>query len=128
MDNIADMLNMVKLAGRAGKEIVVVPHSKVKAAIAECLEKEGYLKSVSKKIRNGHPILELGIIYKENAPRIADLKRVSKPSRRVYLGTKDIRTVRSGHGLLVLSTPKGILTDKQARQELVGGEALFEIW
>ena len=126
MDQIANMINMIKNASRAGHEVVVVSHSKIKFSIAECLVKEGYLKSVTKKTQKGFPIIEFGIAYTEDGePKVTGADRVSKSSCRVYKGVKDIKR---GYGLTVLSTPKGILTDKQARKEMVGGEVLFKLW
>ncbi len=122
------MVNMLKNAGRAEHEFVVVPYSKIKHAIADCLVKEGYLASVSKKMKKGFPTLELGIAYVDGKPKISEVERVSKSSCRVYKGVKDIRTTRSGYGMTVYTTPKGILTDKQARKEMVGGEVLFRMW
>ncbi len=125
MDQIANMINMIKNAGRAHHETVVVPHSKIKFSIAECLVKEGYLKSVVKKTKKGFPIMELELVYVDEAPKITGADRISKSSCRVYKGVKDIKR---GYGLTVLSTPKGILTDKQAKKEMVGGEVLFKLW
>ncbi len=126
MDQIANMINMVKNAGRAKHEFVVVPHSKVKFAIAECLVREGYLKSVAKKTKKGFPIIEVGLVYTEDGtPKITGVDRISKSSCRVYKGVKDIKRV---YGLTLLSTSKGILTEKEARKEMVGGEVLFKIW
>ena len=119
---------MMKNASLAGKESVVLPYSNMKHAIAECLKKESYITSVSKKIRKDHPVLEVELAYIDNKPKITEVERVSKQSRRVYFGVKDIHSVRNGTGLLVLSTPKGILSGKEARKEQVGGEALFRIW
>jgi small subunit ribosomal protein S8 len=126
MDQIANMINMVKNAGRARHESVIVPHSKIKFSIAECLVKEGYLKSATKKTQKGFPVIELGLIYTEDGtPKITDVDRISKSSCRVYKGVKDIKR---NYGLTVLSTPKGILTDQQARKAMVGGEVLFRLW
>jgi small subunit ribosomal protein S8 len=126
MDQIANMINMVKNAGRAGHEFVVVPHSKIKFSIAECLVREGFLKSVTKKTKKGFPIIELGLIYSEDGtPKVTGADRISKSSCRVYKGVKEIKR---GYGLTVLSTPKGILTDKQAKKEMVGGEVLFKLY
>ena len=126
MDQIANMINMVKNAGRAEHEFVTVPHSKIKFSIAECLVKEGFLKSVTKKTKKGFPIIELGLIYAEDGtPKITGADRISKSSCRVYKGVKEIKR---GYGLTVLSTPKGILTDKQAKKEMVGGEVLFKLY
>lgn len=129
MDQIANMMNMIKNASIARHEFVVVPHSKIKFAIAECLVKEGYIKSATKKTKKGFPALEIGLSYNEDgAPKVAGVERVSKSSCRVYKGVKEIKPTRNGFGLTVLSTPKGILTDKQARKEMVGGEVLFKLW
>ena len=93
------------------------------------MAKEGYLKDVTKKTKKGFPIIELGLVYEEDGtPKVTGTDRVSKSSCRVYKGVKDIKTTRNGYGLTVLSTPKGILTDKQARREMVGGEVLFKLW
>ena len=112
----------------AGKESVLLPYSKMKNAIAECLKKEGYIMSVAKKVRKDQPVLELELIYLGEKPKISEVERISKQSKRVYFKMKDIHKVRNGSGLLVLSTPKGILSGKDARHEQVGGEALFRIW
>ena len=119
---------MLKNASLAGKSTVSFPYSKMKNAIAECLKKEGYLSQVSKKAKKGFPTLEVELVYVDKNPKIAEVERVSKQSRRVYFSMKDIHSVRNGSGLLVLSTPKGILSGKEARKEQVGGEALFKIW
>lgn len=128
MDQIANMLISIKNGGMANKESVLFPYSKLKNAIALCLEKEGYISSVAKKTKKGIPMLEVGLVYVDKAPKVKEVERVSKQSRRVYFGVKDIHTVRNSSGLLVLSTPKGILSGKEARKEQVGGEALFKIW
>lgn len=122
------MLIMIKNASLAGKETVAFPYSKMKLAIAECLKKEGYIGDVSKKVKKDQPVIEAVLLYTDKKPRITEVERVSKQSRRVYMGMSDIHTVKGGSGLLVLSTPKGILSGKNARKEQVGGEALFKIW
>ena len=128
MDQIANMINMIKNGGRAEHESVTVPYSKIKESIANCLMKEGYLSSVSKKTSKGFPILELGLVYVDGTPKVTGVERVSKSSCRVYKGMKEIKPTRNGYGVMVLTTPKGILTDKQARKEMVGGEVLFKLW
>jgi len=122
------MIIIMKNGSLAGKESVSFSYSKMKNAIGECLVKAGYVKQVSKKIKKGQPILEVELIYIDKKPRITEVERISKQSRRVYFGMKDIHSVRNGSGLLVLSTPKGILSGKEARKEQVGGEALFRLW
>jgi small subunit ribosomal protein S8 len=128
MDPISNMIIMIKNASLAGKESVSFPYSKMKNAIAECLKKEGYAKQVSKKTKKGFPVLEVELVYNNKTPKITEVERISKQSRRVYFQMKDIHSVRNGSGMLVLSTPKGILSGKEARKEQVGGEALFKVW
>lgn len=127
-DPISNMLIVIKNASRAKKPIASFPHSKMKQSILDCLAKQGFIKSVTKKSQKGFPVLEIELLYENNTPRIHDLKRISKSSLRVYKNIKELRPVRQGFGATVLSTPKGILTDKEAKKEHVGGEALFEIW
>ncbi len=119
---------MLKNASLAGKDSVSVPFSKMKNSIAVCLKQEGYIIDFSKKVKKGIPVLEMDLSYVDKKPKITEVERISKQSRRVYFGVKEIHSVRSGSGLLVMSTPKGILSGKQARKEQVGGEALFKIW
>lgn len=128
MDHVANMLTSIKNGGQAKKELVHVPYSQFKASIANLLFSKGFIKSYAKKDRKTGPVLEIGIHYVNGKPRVNDAQRVSKLSRRLYMGVKDLKPVRQGHGSLVLSTPKGILTDEDARKEQVGGEALFKIW
>jgi len=128
MDTISNMLIMLKNGNLAGKESVLFPASKLKSAILECLKREGYVADFTPKMRKELPFLEVKLVYVDKKPRITQVERISKQSRRVYFGVKDIHKIRNGSGLLVLSTPKGILGGKDARKEQVGGEALFKIW
>jgi small subunit ribosomal protein S8 len=129
MDKIANMIITMKNASMVSKDHVVVPFSAMKYAIAQCLKEHGFVGAVSKKTeKNNIPVIEIGLLYKDGVAKIQDVVRISKSSRRVYMGVSDLRPVKNGHGLTILSTPKGILSDKQAKKELVGGEALFKIW
>ncbi|OGD69455.1 30S ribosomal protein S8 [Candidatus Campbellbacteria bacterium RIFCSPLOWO2_01_FULL_34_15] len=129
MDKISNLIINIKNAGNVEKEHASVPFSNFRMEIALLLKKEGYLKDVVKKGKKPKFTIEMEIAFKEDGtPRVEDVKRVSKPSKRIYFGAKDIRPVKGGRGILVLSTPKGILTDRQARKENVGGEVLFKIW
>lgn len=129
MDKISNLIINIKNAGAVGKEFASVPHSKYKEEIAELLKREGYIKSVAKKGKKVKKTLEIGLLYDTKGNhKIKGVERVSKPSKRVYFGVSEINPVKYGHGIMVLSTPKGILTDKVARKEKVGGEALFKIW
>lgn len=124
-DPISDLLVRLQNASRVGKTHVLVPFSRMKMAVAEVLAKEGYVaEGVAKKNFSLH----IPLNYKDGRPAIEGIKRLSKPSRRTYLGVRDVRPVKRGHGLLVLSTPKGVMSGAQAREARVGGEALFEIW
>ncbi|HVV15139.1 MAG TPA: 30S ribosomal protein S8 [Candidatus Paceibacterota bacterium] len=125
-DPIADFLVRIRNASMARKESVVVPASKMTRALSEVLEREGYIGAVDKRAKNN--LLSIMLVYKGGRPAIGGAKRISKPSRRMYMGVRDVQPVKRGHGLLVLSTPEGILTGKEARAKRVGGEALFEIW
>jgi small subunit ribosomal protein S8 len=127
MDTLANMLVSIKNAGLVRKASVTIPHSKMKESVLELLKKEGYIKTyhVTAGVK---PTVEIVIEYKGKLPRISGVTRVSKNSKRVYKGVKDITPVKYGHGLAVFSTPKGIMTDKEARKEMVGGEVLFTIW
>ena len=128
MDKIADMLIAIKNAGNAGKETLSLPYSHYKADIARALFGEGYIKSYSQKKMKKGDQLEIDIMYKKDgSPRITEVKRISKPSRRLYTGVKGIYSVKQGFGSLFLSTPKGIMTGEKARKEMVGEEMLFEI-
>lgn len=127
-DPIADFIIQLKNASMARKPSVVLPYSEMKFTIAEILNKEGFLKSVSKKGKKIKKYLEMDLLYKEDRPRIKGVRRISKPGRRVYKKSSELRPVRQGTGLLLLSTPSGVMTNRTARESKVGGEALFEIW
>jgi len=128
MDKIANMLITLKHGGIAGKTTVAVPYSGYKASIAKVLLDKGYIKSFEKKSRETGDLLEMTVAYTNDQPRISGVKRISKSSRRVYMPVKNIKNVKFGFGMVVLSTPKGILAGQDAQKEQVGGEVLFEIW
>ena len=128
MDSIANMIIGIKNAGNAGKESVALPYSKLKEAIANVLLKENYIKSVSKKKRLNNKMLEIGILYADDKPKVQGVQRISKFSKRVYQKSSLLKPFKSGYGKVILSTNKGILTDRQAAKEKVGGEAMFKIW
>lgn len=128
MDKTSNLLISIKNGGRAKKATIMVPFSNFTGEIAKTLFNSGYIASYAKKSRKNGDMLEVGISYAGDMPRVTDVKRVSKLSRRVYCGVHDIKSIKNGRGLLVLSTPKGIMTGDEARKAHVGGEALFEIW
>lgn len=127
-DPVSDLLIRLKNANRAGKSETAVPHSKLRAAILELLEREGYVTGVTKKGKKIKKTLEVVLVYKDKRPAITGVKRISRPSRRVYLRRDEIHPVKFGQGIMVVSTPKGLLTDRDARKSRVGGEAMFQIW
>ncbi|MBI5005363.1 MAG: 30S ribosomal protein S8 [Candidatus Lloydbacteria bacterium] len=128
MDQIANMLTHIQNAGLVGKPSVQVSYSKLKYAIALVLAKAGYIKSAAVLGKKARKLIVIELAYIGTAPRIHGAKRVSKLSQRAYKGFRELSSVRQGYGMSVLSTPKGILSDKEARTEKVGGEVLFQIW
>lgn len=127
-DPIADMLTQLKNASRAGKESVVLPSSNLKYEIAKVLEREGYLKSIARRGKKVKKYLYCELAYEGKAPKINEVKRISKPSRRVYIKSSELKPVRQGYGLAVISTPAGLKTEREAKKEKVGGEILFTLW
>ena len=127
-DPIGDLLVRLKNARMVRQVSATMPYSRMKADVASVLERAGYIEEVKEKGKIARQ-LEITLKYAESGrPAIVGAKRISKPSRRMYLGMREIRPVKRGHGLLVLSTPQGILSGKEAREKKVGGEVLFEIW
>ncbi len=129
-DPVADMLTRVRNASNAKFEWVDVPYAKLKWAVARILEEEGYVRSTEKRQSdNSVPMIRLYLKYdKDKQGAIFGLKRVSKSSRRTYVNKDQIPRVRGGLGTAIISTSKGVLTDKQARKEGIGGEVLCFIW
>ena len=129
MDPISDMLIRLKNAQAVKHESVEVPHSKLKAEILSVLEKNGYVGEVQKKGKKVKKFLAVTLLYgQDGVGRIGGLERVSKLSRRVYKKFSELRPVRQGKGILVVSTSKGLKTDLEAKKEKIGGEVLFKIW
>ena len=128
-DPIADMLTRIRNAGSARHANALCPSSRQKLAIATVLQRAGFLDSVVVEERDGHPNLVLGIRYDEaGRPLIDGIQRISKPGRRVYVGKGELPRVRNGLGVAVISTSRGVLSDREAREQNVGGELLCEVW
>jgi len=128
-DPFADMLTRIRNAGRAKHKSVDIPGSQMKTALAGVLKEEGFIRNFKFIKDNKQGVLRVYLKYEQNDRHVIyGVKRVSKPSRRVYVGSKDIKPVLNGLGISVLSTSKGLLTDKQARNENIGGEVLCAIW
>jgi small subunit ribosomal protein S8 len=127
-DPVGDFVVQIMNAGAVRKEAVSVPYSKLKHAIAEKLVEVGYLKSATKHGKKVKKTLDVELVYEEGAHSIRGIQRISKPGRRMYVGSADIHPVKFGKGKLMLSTPAGIITGEEARKQHLGGEQLFIIW
>lgn len=127
-DPIADFLTAIRNAANARKTDVTVPSSKLKVAIAEILKREGYIGEFEVQEDNKQNRLKISLRYYERERVFQVLERVSKPGRRVYVGKTDVQRVLGGLGVSVLSTPRGVLTDREARRQGVGGELLLRVY
>ncbi len=128
-DPIADMLTRIRNANSAKHKTVDVPASKMKTAIAEILFKEGYIKSFEVISNENQGIIRITLKYDEKGTRVIDgIKRISKPGLRVYAGKDELPKVLNGLGIAIISTSKGLKTDKEARSEGMGGEVLAYVW
>ena len=128
-DPIGDMLTRIRNAQLRGKSTVLTPASKMRERVLGVLADEGYIRGFESVTgKDGHPAIEISLKYFDGAPVIREMKRVSKPGRRVYLGVKDIPSVRQGLGVSIVSTPKGVMSDASARSQNVGGEVLCTIF
>lgn len=132
MDPIADMITRITNAQAARKPTVVVPFSGVKLAIAELLARQGYVASAERGKRKARTaevdVIELTLKYTDGSGAISGTRLISKPSRHMYSKASQLRPVRSGYGVAVITTPAGIMTNVEARKARTGGEVLFEIW
>ena len=129
MDFTANALTSIRNAQAVSKEKVKIPFNSLVWNILKVLEKKTFVEEVTKKGRNLNKFIELKIKYEESGePFIRALKMVSKPGQRIYIGSKDIRQVRNGYGIIVISTPKGVMTGQEARKNNLGGEILCKIW
>ena len=126
-DPIADMLTRIRNAQMVQKVSVTMPASKLKTAIAEVLKTEGYIESFAIRGEAAKPQLEIALKYYAGKPVIEHIERVSRPGLRVYKGRHDIPNVKNGLGVAIVTTPKGVMTDRKARQSGIGGEVLYYV-
>lgn len=126
-DYITDIIIRLRNANQTKKVTVTFPYSSLGMAIAEALNKLGYVGAISRKGKRARSI-EVALIYEKDLPKISGVKRLSKQSKRVYSGAKDIKSVMNGFGKAIVSTPKGVMSGDEAKKAMVGGELLFEIW
>ena len=127
-DRVSNLIIRLKNASLSDHKIVSFPYSKLNHSILEVLKKEKFITDFEKEGKGLGKKLIITLAYNNKVPVISDLKRVSKQSRRVYLGYRDIKPVKSGYGISVISTPEGVMSDKEAKKKKLGGEELFKIW
>ena len=128
-DPLGDMLTRIRNAQMRGKSTVMTPASTLRASVLEVLLSEGYIRGYERApTANGQGECSISLKYYEGAPVIREVKRVSRPGRRVYMGVKDIPSVRNGLGVSIVSTPKGVMSDANARAANVGGEVLCTVF
>ena len=128
-DPIGDMLTRIRNAQMRGKSSTLTPASKLRFWVLDVLKDEGYIRGYEKTLdAKGHPAIRIDLKYYEGTPVIRELKRVSTPGRRVYMSVRDIPQVRQGLGVSIVSTPKGVMSDQNARTANVGGEVLCTVF
>ena len=128
MDPITDMLNQIRNGQAVAKTEVSVPFSELKQEIAKILVEEGFLASIKKALKKDDRILKIALKYNQNSPAILGLNRISKPGQRIYVKASEIRPVRGGRGMTIISTSKGLMTNKKAKKMRLGGEVICEVW
>ncbi len=127
-DPLGDMLTRIRNGQQAKKDSVVTPASKLRVRVLDVLKREGYIRGYSDEALAGHDGIRIELKYFEGQPAIRHVARVSKPGRRVYSGSTELPRVRNGLGIVIVSTPKGVLSDAEAREQNVGGEVLAEVF
>ena len=127
-DPLGDMLTRIRNASMRGKSKVRTPASKIRKWVLDVLQAEGYIRGYEEVTTDGHAELEIALKYFDGQPVIRELRRVSTPGRRVYSGVREIPQVRQGLGVAIVSTPKGVMSDAQARSANVGGEVLCTVF
>ena len=127
-DPLGDMLTRIRNGLQAKKDSVLTPSSKLRVRVLDVLQREGYIRGYSNEEVGGHAGLRIELKYFEGQPAIRHVARVSKPGRRVYSGSSELPRVRNGLGITIVSTPRGVLSDAEAREHNVGGEVLAEVF
>ena len=127
-DPITDMLNQIRNAEAVAKPEVLLPFSKLKNQIGLILQQEGFVADVKKVAKDKSKIMKITLKYDNGIPAIEGAKRVSKPGQRIYVKNSEIKKVRGGFGISIISTPKGLMTNLQAKKAKLGGEVMLEIW
>jgi len=128
VDPITDMLNQIRNGQAVQKPEVSIPFSRIKEEIVKILIEEGFLSNSKKVLKKDDKLLKVNLKYNQNTPAISGLKRVSKPGQRIYVKNSKIKTIKGGRGIAIISTPKGLMTNKKAKKEGLGGEIICEVW
>lgn len=128
MDPIADFLTRIKNGYRAKKSSVIIPYSRIKDDMVRILEARNFIAGVEKKGRKVRKFLEVKLRYENSSPALSNARRVSRPSRRLYLRRGEIRPVRQGFGIAIISTSRGLMTGDEAKKAGLGGEIIAEVW
>ena len=123
-----DMLSKIKNAARAKREVLFVPFSQMDFAVAKILTEGKFIKDAQKKMLGRQSVIELKLNLKDRRHAVSDFKIISTPSRHLYFGYRDLKSVKQGFGMGVLSTPKGVMSHREAKKQKMGGEYLFEVW
>ena len=127
-DPLGDLLTRIRNGQQARKDSVLTPASKLRANVLDVLQREGYIRGYSEEVLAGQKGIRIELKYFEGQPAIQHLARVSKPGRRVYSGSSELPRIRNGLGTIIVSTPRGVLSDAEAREQNVGGEVLAEVF
>lgn len=127
-DQISDMLTRIRNAQKSGKKDVLMQHSKLKLAVAQILNKKKYLGDVSIYSEGNKKYLKIQLRYENDVPAISNIKRISRQGQRIYVSRENIPVVKNGYGIAIISTSKGVMTDREAKQASVGGEIICEVW
>ena len=127
-DPLGDMLTRIRNGQQARKDSILTPASKLRANVLDVLQREGYIRGYSEEELAGQKGLRIELKYFEGQPAIQHVARVSKPGRRVYSASRELPRIRNGLGITIVSTPRGVLSDAEAREQNVGGEVLAEVF
>ena len=128
IDPIGDMLTRIRNAASNEQESVEIPASKLKEAVLNILKKEGYVGDFKTKVKQNHPVIKVNLLYKNGQSPIQHIERVSKPGLRIYSSSSRIPRVLSGFGLVILSTPQGVMSGRDAKKKGIGGEIICKVW
>ena len=126
-DPLGDMLTRIRNGQQAKKDSVLTPASTLRVRVLDVLQREGYIRGFTEVEKDGRKELDIELKYYDGSPVISEIRRISKPGRRVYSAVRDLPLVRNGLGISVLSTPKGVMSDAEARTQNVGGEILCRV-